>query len=200
MIRAIVFDCFGVVLTDALQQIRAELAQRDPAAATEVKDIVAANNRGMMSPSESNARIAAILGVPVETFRAQVHAGEVRNQPLLDYILELKEQYKTAMLSNIAGSSLARRFPDNELQTYFDVVAASADIGYAKPDAEAYQHVCNALGVQPEECVFTDDKAIFCEAAQAVGMKAIVYTDFTQFRYELEQLISKPQRGVNKSH
>ncbi|MGB4800856.1 MAG: HAD-IA family hydrolase [Candidatus Saccharimonadales bacterium] len=189
MIRAIIFDCFGVVLTDALQAIRTDLARHNRAAAEEVRDIVAANNRGFLSPDESSVRIADILGISVHDFRQKVHSGEVRDQKLLEFIGELKKTYKTAMLSNIAGSSLARRFPNNELQKYFDVVAASADIGYAKPDAGAYLYVCQSLRIAPEECVFTDDKTRFCQAARDVGMQAIVYKDFVQFRTELEALL-----------
>jgi hypothetical protein len=39
MIKAIIFDCFGVVLTDALQEIRSELEQHNPRGAAEVSDI-----------------------------------------------------------------------------------------------------------------------------------------------------------------
>jgi hypothetical protein len=116
--------------------------------------------------------------------------GETKNEPLLSYILDLRKSYKTAMLSNIAGSSLDRRFPNNELAQYFDVVAASADIGYAKPDREAYLHVADALGVRPEECLFTDDKEGFCTAATSVGMHSIVYTDFIQFKTALGKILA----------
>ncbi len=190
MIKAVVFGCFGVVLTDSLSEIRAGLAQRDPKAAEEVRDIIAANNRGLLEPQESNARIAAILNMDLEAFRTLVRTGEARNTRLLDYILELKARYKTAMLSNVAGSSLARRFPDNELATYFDTVVASAEIGFAKPDYEAYYITAQRLGVLPEECVFTDDKPTFCEAATQAGMSAIVYTNFVQFQTDLERLLT----------
>ncbi len=189
MIRAIIFDCFGVVLTDSLQEIRVSLARKNPAAALEVKDIVAANNRGLLEPQESNAKIANILGVSIEDFRAQVRAGEVRNQELLDYILGLRGHYKTGMLSNVATGSLDRRFPNNELAHYFDAVIASAEIGYIKPDARAYGIAAERLGALSSECVFTDDKPDFCEAARHAGMQAIVYTDFVQFRGDLNTLL-----------
>ena len=189
MIKAIIFDCFGVVLTDSLQEIRASLARENPAAALEVKDIIAANNRGLIEPQESNTRIANILGMDVEDFRAQVRAGEVRNQQLLDYILVLRKHYKTGMLSNVAMGSLDRRFPNNELARYFDVVIASAEIGYIKPDARAYGIAAERLGVLPNECVFTDDKPDFCEAARQAGMQAVVYTDFVQFTDDLNALL-----------
>jgi putative hydrolase of the HAD superfamily len=190
MIRAVVFDCFGVILTDVLSEIRAELAQRDPGAAEEIRGIIAANNRGLIEPRESNEQIASLLGMDPHVFRQQVREGETKNEPLLSYILDLRKSYKTAMLSNIAGSSLDRRFPNNELAQYFDVVAASADIGYAKPDREAYLHVADALGVRPEECLFTDDKEGFCTAATSVGMHSIVYTDFIQFKTALGKILA----------
>lgn len=185
MIRAIIFDCFGVIVTDALQAIRQELMRTNPEGAAAIKDIVAANNHGFIEPGESNDRIAAILGLSTPDFRRQVAKGEVRNDELLHYILQLRGSYKTAMLSNIAGSSLARRFPNDELSTYFDVVIASSDIGYAKPEPEAYEITADRLGLRCDECVFIDDRELFCEGATAVGMQTIVYTDFTQCKRDL---------------
>lgn len=189
MIKAIVFDCFGVLITDVLQGIKAGLARTNPAAAQEIRDLIAANNRGFISPPESTARIAAIMGQTLEQFRGMVAEREQKNTELLGYIAELRKDYKTALLSNVARSSLDKRFPDNELQIYFDLIAASAEIGAAKPDRDAYHFVSDQLGLLPEECVFTDDKLSFCQAAESAGMHAIVYEDFTQFKSELETLL-----------
>jgi HAD superfamily hydrolase (TIGR01509 family) len=190
MIRAIIFDCFGVIITDALQAVREELAQINPEGAEAIKDIVAANNRGFMEPGESNERIATILGLSIGDFRRQIAEGEVRNDKLLAYILGLRGAYKTAMLSNIAGSSLARRFPDDELTSFFDVVVASSDIGFAKPEPEAYEITAERLGLRCEECVFIDDRELFCEGATSVGMHAVAYTNFAQLKRDLELLLA----------
>ncbi len=191
MIRAIIFDCFGVIITDALQQLRHELHAVNPEGARAVSDIVAANNLGLMEPGEANERIASILGISTGDFKRQVAAGELRNAPLLAHIRELRGTYKTAMLSNIAGSSLARRFPKGELAQYFDVVVASSDIGFAKPEPEAYQLTAERLGVRCDECVFVDDRQRFCEGATAVGMQSILYTDFVQLRNNLASLLKQ---------
>jgi FMN phosphatase YigB (HAD superfamily) len=45
--------------------------------------------------------------------------------------------------------------------------------------------------VRLEECVFTDDREDYCEGARAVGMQAILYKNFTQFRADLEKLLSE---------
>lgn len=190
MIKAVIFDCFGVVLTDALQQLRDTVLQEDPVAAQEISDIVAANNRGFIEPEESNRRIAALLHVSVPALRARVAGREVRDERLLTYIKQLRQRYKTAMLSNIAGASLERRFPGGELSAYFDEVVASGDIGYAKPELEAYKIVAERLGVQPDECVFTDDREIYCDAAASLGMHSIVYKNYSQFTVELETVLA----------
>jgi HAD superfamily hydrolase (TIGR01509 family) len=189
MTQAIVFDCFGVILTDAMQLVRNELAQKDPVAAQEASDVIAANNRGLLQPVDTNLRLAELLGVTPDQLRHMVSGREVRDQALLDYILTLRARYKTALLSNIAGSSLQRRFPDDELYTYFDVVVASGDIGYAKPEARAYEIVAEKLGVLPSACVFIDDREAFCDAAETVGMRGLVYTNFAQLQADLTVLL-----------
>lgn len=189
MIRAIIFDCFGVIITDALQAVREDLALSNPEGAEAIKNIIAANNRGFMQPGESNERIATILGISVGDFRRQISVGETRNEKLLTYILSMRTQYKTAMLSNIAGSSLVRRFPNNELSEYFDVVIASGDIGFAKPEPQAYEIVADRLNLRCDECIFIDDRGIFCEGATSVGMHAIVYTNFAQCKRDLKELL-----------
>lgn len=189
MIRAVIFDCFGVLITDALQVVRDEIGRTNPEGADEISDIVQAVNRGMIEPGESNDRIAAILGVSVTEYRGRLAEGEVKDERLMTYIQELKRDYKTAMLSNIPGASLRRRFSPEELRGCFDVVVASGDIGFAKPEAEAYEYVADQLGVRLDECIFTDDRELFCEAARAVGMRAIEYRSFTQFRRDLEGVL-----------
>jgi HAD superfamily hydrolase (TIGR01509 family) len=60
-----------------------------------------------------------------------------------------------------------------------------------KPDPEIYIMTAEKLGVEPSECIFTDDSPRYCEAAEAVGMKAVHYRTLDQFKRELEQLLSQ---------
>jgi putative hydrolase of the HAD superfamily len=190
MIQAIIFDCFGVVISDALEVLSAELRKKDPETARQVRDVVQASNRGMVAPAEASRQIAELLGFSYEQYRQHIADGELKNAELLAYIGELKAQYKIGMLSNIGMGGLARRFELGELERYFDVVVASGDIGYAKPEAEAYEITADRLGVRLDECVFTDDREGYCEAARGVGMQAILYKDLDQFRTDLETLLS----------
>ncbi len=188
MIKAIIFDCFGVIITDSLLAMTNELASRDPDAARQVSAIIKANNRGLIDPDDSNRQIAALLGLSLEAFQGRKYGGEVKDQAMLDFIAALRPRYKTAMLSNVGGGSLDRRFTAEEFNRCFDTVVASGEIGYAKPEPEAYLITAERLCVEPEECIFVDDREHYCQGARDAGMRAIHYQTFLQFQDELTGL------------
>lgn len=190
MVRAVVFDCFGVVISDALSLVVAEREATDPEGAAEVRRLVVLAGRGLMEPVQANRRIARILDLDYDDYRRAVADGETRNWPLLDYIVELKRRYKTGLLSNVSKGGLTRRFSADELDRYFDATVASAEVGYAKPEARAYEVMADRLGVRCDECVFIDDREDYCEGARAVGMRAVLYEDFPQFERELQALLA----------
>jgi putative hydrolase of the HAD superfamily len=56
---------------------------------------------------------------------------------------------------------------------HFREVFVSSTIGLRKPDAEAYHHVVQAIGVPASRIVFFDDVAENVEGARAVGIHAV---------------------------
>lgn len=193
MIKAIIFDCFGVIITDALEAICSELGVSHPDKLRKITDTLNASNRGFIAREEGAKQIADILGISVDDYRKRIAEGEAKDQTLLDYIAGLRKTFKTAMLSNISNGGLSVRFTEDELQRYFDIVVASGDIGFAKPEAQAYEHVADLLGVRLDECIFLDDRQDYCQGAKGVGMKAIVYQNFEQAKKELEGLLNNPE-------
>jgi HAD superfamily hydrolase (TIGR01509 family) len=191
MIKAIIFDCFGVILTDALSALCAELETGEADKVLEMRSIIHAANKGIIAPEESTKRVAELLNLTVEEYRTRIRDGEVRNQKLLDYIVTLRATYKTAMLSNITKQGVERRFPHNELDNYFDVVVVSSEVGYAKPEAEVYTLTAKRLDVEPHACVFIDDRADYVAAAEQIGMRGIVYDTFSQLQRDLTEVIKQ---------
>ena len=86
----------------------------------------------------------------------------------------LRSAYRTAILSN-ADQSLRGRLRQLGIHDLFDTVVSSAEEGVAKPDAEIYRRAAARLELPPESCVFVDDYEINVQAAQALGMRGIVY-------------------------
>ena len=57
---------------------------------------------------------------------------------------------------------------------YFDVIAASAEIGYAKPDKEIFEKAFELAGCYAEECVMVGDRLDNdIIPAKALGMKTV---------------------------
>jgi len=193
VIKAIVFDCFGVIITDALAVILEELRSKNPGKAQDLVDLLNAASRGLISSEESTEQASELLGMKQEDYRQLIMDGEVKDERLLNYIRTLRKNYKTAILSNISNGGLHRRFTKKELDTYFDFVVASGDIGFGKPEAQAYEYTADGLGVRLTECVFLDDREEYCFAAQGVGMQAIQYQNFEQAKDELEKLLNNPE-------
>jgi putative hydrolase of the HAD superfamily len=86
----------------------------------------------------------------------------------------LRPTYRTAILSN-ADHSLRGRLRELGLLGVFDTVVSSAEEGIAKPEAEIYRRAADRIGLPPQACAFVDDSEVNVRAAEAVGMKGIVY-------------------------
>jgi FMN phosphatase YigB (HAD superfamily) len=54
-----------------------------------------------------------------------------------------------------------------------------------KPDAAIYRHLLKELGTRAEETLFIDDRAVNIEAAEALGIKGLVFTTVEQLRADL---------------
>jgi len=59
---------------------------------------------------------------------------------------------------------------------HFREMFLSSSIGLRKPDAQAYDHVVNAIGVPAERIVFFDDLAENIEGARERGLIAVHVT------------------------
>lgn len=191
MIKAIIFDCFGVLVADSLKDLMDQMDAFNPKLVAELRKSLHANHRGKLSNDEVHTRLAAGLGFSDADYDEMLKKGEVKNQPLLDYIVTLRDGHKTALLSNIGIGSIEKRFTKEELTKYFDVVTLSGEVGFAKPEPEIYKITATKLGVRLDECVFTDDRETFCDGARAVGMKAILFDNFDQFAADLKSLLEE---------
>jgi putative hydrolase of the HAD superfamily len=91
----------------------------------------------------------------------------------------------TAILSNMGDSVLESVERNFDWIHRFDVLVWSFQLRLAKPDPAIYRHVLAKLGTSPEQTLFLDDKQVNIEAAQALGMKAILFSTVQQLRTDL---------------
>jgi HAD superfamily hydrolase (TIGR01509 family) len=188
VIKAIIFDCFGVLTTDTW---RAFLASLPPGMdLTRARELNHQLDAGLISQPEFLDQIREITGKhPVLT--EEMDESEVlKNRVLLEYIRELKPEHTIGMLSNIATNWIREAFLTADEQELFDEMIFSFEVGMTKPDGRIFMLACERLRVGPHEAVMIDDVKSYCEAARAEGLMAIHYKDFAQMKEELETLLA----------
>lgn len=192
MIRAIIFDCFGVFYVDPVQEY-VEDPHSPPDRVQALRDLDDLAALGRLDEEQWIAQAAPVLGLtPAETKR-RFYGRSARNQKLLDFAEDLRTRYKIGMLSNVGRGTMSKYFTPTELAAFFDACILSYEVGVTKPNPEIFSIACEHLGIEPYEAIMIDDLAENCDGARAAGLQAIQYSSFTQTRRELEQLLANPK-------
>jgi len=188
MIKAIIFDCFGVLVQGSLEQFIDTYLAGDEELEKRAHELNDQCSLGLISYEEQIAEFSKMSGLSTAQVHEQMDVNP-RNKQLLDYISsELKPKYKIGFLSNAGEDWLDELFIKEDLSLFDDTVLSYA-VGLAKPDFRIYKLSAERLNVKPDECVFIDDIERYCTSAQDLGMKAVVYRTFSQMRQELEGIL-----------
>ena len=187
MIKAVIFDCFGVVFFDDFEKAYKHFGGDVVNDAEFIEQFLFDVSKGKQSWYEG---IKERFGVSKQEWNEVNKEINSFNLELLNYIKELRQNYKVALLSNVGSDGLASYMDYQVLEDHFDAICESAKIGFAKPEARAYEVAADMLGVRLDECVFTDDRMPYIEGAQHVGMKTILFKNTDQFKKEMELLLN----------
>lgn len=108
-----------------------------------------------------------------------------------DFVAELGESMPVVALSNSADG--ARREDEKRygFGALFDLMVYSHEVGIAKPDAAIYLHTQKALGFDPHEIVFVDDRETAVEGARAVGWHAVLHSSTELSITEVRAIIDR---------
>lgn len=116
--------------------------------------------------------------------------GFVINTEILDFIDFLKSNgYKTYILSN-APLDLPDYLSKHDLDKYFIGKVISAEEKMTKPNKEIYELLLNRFSLNPEECLFLDDKPENIQGAISCKMNGYVfdYNNFNKFLEDINKL------------
>lgn len=189
-IKALIFDNFGVLMDVVYGSLRHVLPVEARARLLSILDEA---DNGRISADDELKQIVELLNEynldGAEQVAKAIQFSE-KNDELLNFILEKRGQYKTAMLSNVSAV-IWNYYTPEQMDKYFDRVVLSYQEAIAKPDPRIYQLVCERLVVEPSECVFADDNEVNVDAANKIGMHGIVFTSNGDYFAKLEEILAR---------
>lgn len=178
MIKAIVFDCFGVLTSDGWLPFKAKYFGHNDQLLQEATDLNKQADAGLISYHDFVNNVAKLANVSVEEAYQQIE-NNVADSQLFEYIQTLSQKYKIGMLSNAAENWLDEMFSPEQVKL-FDAIALSCETGFIKPRPESYKAIAELLGLDIEDCLLVDDQERYCSGATDVGMKALKFVNTEQ--------------------
>lgn len=190
-IRAVVFDCFGVLTNSPFDSVVAYEEQLGYPRGV-LHELLFGDygdhtsdhpwhkmERGEIPAHEFWAGFvneAAEAGYPIDLLEFMRHfsaAVDVRDD-VLELARALRPAYRTAVVTNNVReySDMWRGMVSAEES--FDAILDSSALGVRKPQPEIFVHACAQLDVEPGEAVFLDDSPPNVAGAEAVGMAGIL--------------------------
>ena len=181
--RALIVDFGGVLTTNVFESFRdfCEAEGLDPDAVKRIfrergegLDLLRQLERGEIEVEEFSRRFGPLLGVrETDGMVERLFAGVQADERMVEAVRRVKESGRpTGLISNSWGGVSYDRVATDDL---FDAIVSSAEEGMAKPEPAIYRLAAERLAVPPAACVFVDDFAPNVEAANAVGMRGILF-------------------------
>jgi putative hydrolase of the HAD superfamily len=200
VIKAVLWDFGGVIITSPFEAF-ADYERRVGLPVGFIRGVNAANpdtnawaqlERQQLDVEAFNLAFeaeAAALGGNVSGHQVlELLAGELRPE-MVSALHRCKDAgFALACLTNNVASGEQRPEVD-EVMALFDVVIESSKLGIRKPEPRFYELACEALEVEPSECVFLDDLGINLKPARAMGITTIKVDTPAQALGELEVVL-----------
>lgn len=185
--KAVIFDCYGVLcesVGNAWFTTHMTNANWRESEGRYCHDL----DWGTMSDDEFFGVLATAVNRPKEEVKEEWLALIIPNEDVLTIARELKEKYQIAVCSNAGSWFFKETMQRSGMATIFDTLVVSSELKLAKPDPRIYAYMLERLGSAPSETVFIDDSPKNVEAAAAVGMHALLFTDALTLRRDLAAL------------
>lgn len=192
-IKAIIFDCFGVLLKeDGILSI----VNSQPERSSDYNKLLHKNDIGKMSQQQFIKSFSEISNVNKKELLDKyldMDEKSVYNDDVINWAKQIKKEgkYKVGMLSNVGFGWLDNFLSDNEEKDLFDAYILSCNEGISKPDPRIFRMIAEKLGCKPEDCIMIDDRETNIEGARLVGMSGIVFSSLQQGQTELNKLLGK---------
>jgi putative hydrolase of the HAD superfamily len=186
-ITALFLDIGGVLLTNGW-----DLHARMQAAETFHLDFKELDERhhltfdtyegGKLSLEEYLVRVVFNIKRPftMEQFRDFMFSRSQPHNEMLALVRALKTKHplKTIAVSNEGRELTCYRIQKFNLLDVIDIFVSSCFVHYRKPDPDIYRIALDISRSDPEQVIYIDDRLLFVEVAQGLGIQSIHHTSY----------------------
>ena len=182
MIRAVVFDCDGVLVDSeplAAEAWRRVLAAHDYTLTDEDVEYCRGLTVADMYPyltSRTDLPPFADLVAEVDAVRTPLYADHLQAFP--DAVTAVRELARDGIPLAVASSSRRRLVVEKlgrfDLVRFFDVIVGGDEVDRGKPAPDVFVAAAERLGIAPRHCLVIEDAVAGAEAAVAAGMRVVV--------------------------
>ncbi|MCL4511744.1 MAG: HAD family phosphatase [Bacteroidetes bacterium] len=123
-----------------------------------------------------------------EDFKAFMYDQSQPFPEMLELIRNLKAKYnlKVGVVSNEGRELTEYRIKKFGLGKFVDFFISSCFVHFRKPDADIYRIALDVAQVSPDKSVYIDDRAMFVNMAQGLGINSIRHTSYQATRSALD--------------
>jgi putative hydrolase of the HAD superfamily len=120
-------------------------------------------------------------------FRKFMFAQSTPYPEMIDLVCKLKARYKLkiAVVSNEGRELNSYRIQKFKLDRFVDFFISSCFVHFRKPDADIFRVALDIAQVCPEQVVYIEDRPMFVQVAEGLGLRAILHTDHVSTRAKL---------------
>ena len=125
-----------------------------------------------------------------EDFKAFMFAQSKPDTGMINLMKGLKKQYglKIAAISNEGRELTVYRVKKFDLGSFIDFFISSCFVHFRKPDLRLYNLALDCAQVSTRESVYIDDRKMFVEVAEEIGLNGIHHKTYDSTRESLESL------------
>ncbi len=109
---------------------------------------------------------------------------------MIDLIRALKQQHKLkiAVVNNEGRELNESRIQTFQLGSFVDFFISSCFVHVRKPDEDIYRIALDIAQVPPDQVAYLDDRLMFVQIAETLGIHGIHHTNYASTRARLASL------------
>lgn len=123
----------------------------------------------------------------VEDFRKFMFSQSKPFPEMLTLIRNIKEKYgiKIAVVNNEGSELNKHRINEFKLGEFVDFFISSCIVHFRKPDGDIFKVALDIAHVEPEKVIYLEDRPMFVQVADSLGIRGIIHKNFQATKKEL---------------